>query len=359
MFGGVFGVSLVVIENGPHSSMWPTYDQGDMFLIYKSKPENIHLGDVVVYESATISSRGTLIIHRVVNITIFSTSNGDKYYFRVSGDNPDSNNHIDTYNSTTTLIPYDAIVGKTKLLIPKIGYIRLWMGTYPAVRWTVLLALVGIGLYLILAPDKKEEEKDEETKKETKETEKVVEVDKEKKRAKEVLLIFLNNSWEKTKIYFKELITVKEKRIKFIITISIIVFLIVAIPVIDTIIRSPGVTTEIDNVDLLITKSYTVPIEDIFYLPFTIYFKHDGSWNTQLKCFTVEGIQSGTTLAVMKWYSYYQVEGDNRIGGSLVFHVSEFDFNSTLTIKISYTISFRFGGDFPMVYENDFLPPFF
>ncbi|MHA1954886.1 MAG: S26 family signal peptidase, partial [Candidatus Heimdallarchaeaceae archaeon] len=70
MFGGVLGVSLVVIENGPcpNSSMCPTYDQGDMFLIFKSKPENIQLGDVIVYESATVYSRGTLIIHRVVNI---------------------------------------------------------------------------------------------------------------------------------------------------------------------------------------------------------------------------------------------------------------------------------------------------
>ena len=100
MFGGVFGISLVVIENGPcpNSSMCPVYDQGDMFLIYKSAPENIELGDVIVYESENGFSTGILIIHRVVNITILDNGGVNQYYYRVSGDNKDSNQDIDNFN---------------------------------------------------------------------------------------------------------------------------------------------------------------------------------------------------------------------------------------------------------------------
>ena len=91
MFGGIFGLSLVVIENGPcpNSSMCPTYDKGDMFLINKVAPEKIELGDVIVYES---SFDGKLIIHRVINITI----DGSDYTYRVSGDNYETNDRIDS-----------------------------------------------------------------------------------------------------------------------------------------------------------------------------------------------------------------------------------------------------------------------
>ena len=94
------------------------------------------------------------------------------------------------------------------------------------------------------------------------------------------------------------------------------------------------------------------------YVPFTIYFKHDGSWNQVLKYFTTEGIQNGTVLATSVWLSFYQLEGDRTIGGSLVFVESEFNSSLALTIKITYTIKNRFGPDLiDLEYEETFLPP--
>ena len=94
------------------------------------------------------------------------------------------------------------------------------------------------------------------------------------------------------------------------------------------------------------------------YIPFTIYFKHDGSWNQVLKCFTTEGIQNGSVLATSAWWSFYQVEGDRTLGGSLVFVESEFNSSLALTIKITYTIKHRFGPDLvDLEYEETFLPP--
>ena len=366
MFGGVLGVSLVVIENGPcpNSSMCPTYDQGDMFVIFKSKPENIQLGDVIVYESATVYSRGTLIIHRVVNITVINDAEGAHYYFLVSGDNPSSNSYIDWYDSTTHFIPYEAVLGKTKLIIPKLGYIKLWL-SIPGLVWLryVLIAiLIGLAVYLIFAPDDKDKEKKEEEATSKDEKQEIAEKESleeevEKKTSRFNFKSMLNTLWIKTKTYFKELITVRKKRIKLIISVSAILSLIIFIPVIDTLIRSPGINTGIYGVTLLPADSFTS--EDIIFLPFNIYFKHDGSWNTVVKNFEVFGIQNDTILARMKWNSYIQVEGDNIIGGSLIFDANQFNANISLTISISYVVHKRFGPDIPLVSEDTFDPPFY
>ena len=164
MFGGIFGISLVVIENGPcpNSSMCPVYDQGDMFLIYKSAPENIELGDVIVYESENGFSTGILIIHRVVDITVIEEGGSDQYYYRVSGDNKNSNQEIDHFNSTSSLIPYGNVVGKTVFLIPKIGYLRLWLSDSPVFRYILIGLLVIVAAYLIFVPDKKKEDEEKE-----------------------------------------------------------------------------------------------------------------------------------------------------------------------------------------------------
>jgi len=453
MFGGIFGLSLVVIENGPRSSMWPTYDQGDMFLINRCSPDKIQMGDVIVYESANSFSSGTLIIHRVINITIFEDSTGSHYYYRVSGDNPNTNNNVDFYNVSSTLIPYDAVLGKTIFLIPKIGYIRLWMTNSPAVRYIILAALLIFGLYLIFAPDKEEAKKAKDAVQKDKERDiclfcknkiektedqelgicsncgkqsplceicknpmtsdqSLLQVEKcehifhkdhilewikikgtcpickdrinresmkpwedsvkpEEKQSTEDKIdeefhnlgkgneekkfnfkTFLENQWIKTKKNFIELFTVKSKRIKLIIFVSIILLLIIAIPVIDTLIRYPNLITAIDDVKLLPLKEYED--ESIVFLPFTIYFKHDGSWNKVLKNFEVLGIQNDTILSTMKWYSFYQVEGNQTLGGSLIFNSFEFNINVKLTIEIHYSIHYRFGEDRSMSYQEDF-----
>lgn len=350
MLGGIFGLSLVVIENGPQSSMWPTYDQGDMFLIYKCSPEKIELGDVIVYVSDTPMSRGTLIIHRVVNITKEDIGNGLEYFFRVSGDNPNSNNYADSYDGLTSLIPYEAVVGKTVLLIRKIGYLRLWLADNAAVRYILLAAVILVGAYLILSPDKKKEE-------EKVASEKSDEMQqKEKKEFKVRIKEYSVTKWKNTKKWFIELFTVKKQRIKLIIFCSIILSLVIFIPVIDNLIRTQGITTGIDDISLLSSDYY--PLEGMVYVPFTIYFKHDGSWNQVLKYFTTEGIQNGTVLATSAWWSFYQVEGDRTLGGSLVFVESEFNSSLALTIKITYTIKHRFGPDLvDLEYEETFLPP--
>ena len=363
MFGGILGVSLVVIENGPcpNSSMCPTYDQGDMFLINKADPDKIEIGDVIVYNSDYHFS-DFLIIHRVVNITIISDTNGDHYYYMVSGDNFNSNAYVDWYNSSTKLIPYDAVLGKTKLLIPKVGYIRLWMTDIPAIRYILLGLIIAISLYLILAPDdkKKEEKEEKEESSEETETEKdgIVEGSTEEQRKFNLKLYFIE-WWDKTKKNFKDLFIDKKRRKKVIIYTSIIIGIIIAIPILDTAIRKPGLPTGI--VDLTLGNpsdpaEYFV-LEDVVFLPFTIHFNHDGSWNKVFKEFTIYGIKNDTIIATMKWNSFYQKEGDLRLGGTLIFSTSDYNTTAPLTIEIHFIVHQRFGPETPAIYTETFSTP--
>ncbi len=367
MFGGIFGISLVVIENGPcpNSSMCPVYDQGDMFLLIKSAPEDIELGDVIVYVSEYKRLTGKLIIHRVVNITVVEKGEGIQYYYRVSGDNKDSNQEIDHFNSTSSLIPYGNVVRKTVFLIPKVGYLRLWLSDSPVFRYILIGALIAVAAYLIFVPDKKKEDEEKEGKESKEESaEEKADTsdikdggdDKSPPAKKSLQTVFKEKTivwWEKTKNSFIELFTVKKKRIKLIIYTSIIILIIIAIPILDAIITSPGIETGIDDVDPKGLR-FNYSEEGILYLPMTVHFKHDGSYDAILKSFDIYGIQDGEIIGHMHWYSFYQKEGDLLIGSTLVFNVDEYNSSLLLTIKITYAIYYRFGPDIPGEYEGIF-----
>jgi len=367
MFGGIFGISLVVIENGPcpNSSMCPVYDQGDMFLIYKSAPEDIELGDVIVYESENGFSTGVLIIHRVVNITVIDDGESDQYYYRVSGDNKDSNQEIDHFNSTSSLIPYGNVVGKTVFLIPKVGYLRLWLSDSPVFRYILIGTLIAVAAYLIFVPDKKKEDEEKEGKESKEEpAEEKADTsdikdsgdDKSTPAKKSFQTVFKEKMivwWARNKKSFIELFTVKKKRIKLIIYASVIILIIIAIPILDAIITSPGIESGIDDVDPKGLR-YNFLGEGIVYLPMTVHFKHDGSYDAILKSFDIYGIQNGKIIGHMHWYSFYQKEGDLLIGSTLVFNADEYNNSLLLTIKITYTIYYRFGPDIPGEYEGVF-----
>lgn len=358
MFGGIFGISLVVIENGPcpNSSMCPTYDKGDLFIIYKSNPEDIQVGDVIVYVSNRFTSQGMLIIHRVVNITIIEDSNGKHYYYRVSGDNPNTNSNLDWYNDTSTLIPFEEVQGKTTLMIPKLGYVRLWLTENPGLRYLVIGFLAIIAIYLLFAPDKKKgEEEGEENKSDT------IEATKESKKfslSKDSIKLFFITQWNAFLAGSKSLFTDKRKRIKLIIAVSSILLIIILVPVIDSLIKYPNISTvRIYNLEVGKINEGYLSSEEITFLPFEIYIQHDGSWNKVLKAFEVEGIQEGIVIASMTWNSYYQKEGNFTVGGSFVFSNSFFDKTKNLTISITYQVHLKFGQDYPVAtYEQIFSP---
>ena len=99
---GRLATPLVVVEG---NSMLPTLYSGDLVVIYKPQPQDIRVGDIVVYRSPLT---GRLVIHRVIEINECDGS----YCYITKGDNnlhPDNSPMLALEPSTG--IPYEDVVG--------------------------------------------------------------------------------------------------------------------------------------------------------------------------------------------------------------------------------------------------------
>ena len=114
---------LNVVVSG---SMEPAFYRGDIVLVEKSdffgihefNPEDVKVGDVVVYDAAWFDQP---VIHRIINITEI---NGTKLYV-IKGDN---NNNPDPFYVTSEQIKERVVtVGDNLFILPKIGYLSLWL----------------------------------------------------------------------------------------------------------------------------------------------------------------------------------------------------------------------------------------
>ncbi|MCQ2970653.1 archaean signal peptidase. Serine peptidase. MEROPS family S26B [Methanobrevibacter gottschalkii] len=114
---------LNVVVSG---SMEPAFYRGDIVLVEKADFFGIHefnasdvkVGDVVVYDAAWYNQP---VIHRIINITDI---NGTTMYV-IKGDN---NNAPDPYYVTSSQIKEKVVtVDDNLVVIPKIGYLSLWL----------------------------------------------------------------------------------------------------------------------------------------------------------------------------------------------------------------------------------------
>ncbi len=126
---------LLVVKSG---SMEPTLKVGDVIVIEPASPEDIKVGDVIVFWNPWY---GNLVVHRVVHIT------EEGVYTR-----GDANAGIDPWSP----VPYRSIVGKwTGFKIPYwtgIGYLSLFLSgeIYPPYGMLLLVGLIAINLFFAL-----------------------------------------------------------------------------------------------------------------------------------------------------------------------------------------------------------------
>ena len=114
---------LNVVVSG---SMEPAFYRGDIVMVEKANffgidefnPEEVQVGDVVVYDAAWYDQP---VIHRVINITDI---NGTTMYV-IKGDN---NDHADPYYVKADQIHEKVVtLGDNLVVIPKIGYLSIWL----------------------------------------------------------------------------------------------------------------------------------------------------------------------------------------------------------------------------------------
>lgn len=107
-------------------SMEPVFYRGDIVVVEKTdfleinefKPNDVQVGDIVVYNAKWFPNP---VIHRIINDT---TVNGIKY-FVIKGDNNDA---PDPYLVSQSQITQRVVkIGDQPFIIPKIGYITIWL----------------------------------------------------------------------------------------------------------------------------------------------------------------------------------------------------------------------------------------
>jgi signal peptidase I len=125
-------------------SMSPSMDVGDLVVVAPQSPDDLKVGDVIVFQSPIGNG---LICHRIIAIT----QEDGSLVFHTKGDN---NEDPDPFT-----LQSNSIVGKVQVCIPAMGYVVQWLrGPFG------LLAIIALGAAALLIPEKSEDSKKEITK---------------------------------------------------------------------------------------------------------------------------------------------------------------------------------------------------
>lgn len=100
-------------------TMEPALYRGDIVVVEKN-PDNIQVGDIVVYNATWFQNKA--VIHRVISIK--NDSNGNTL-FKLKGDNNNISDPEPIYRSQ--IISKVVNTENGPYVIPKIGYITLWL----------------------------------------------------------------------------------------------------------------------------------------------------------------------------------------------------------------------------------------
>jgi len=124
LIGIILAQHLNVVVSG---SMEPVFYRGDVVVIEKANflglqevnPETLKVGDIVIYQATWFPEP---VIHRIISIQ--KGSDGKTYYVTKGDNNP----RPDPALVSTEQVQAKVIsIGNQPLVIPKVGYITLWI----------------------------------------------------------------------------------------------------------------------------------------------------------------------------------------------------------------------------------------
>ncbi|MBP2046003.1 signal peptidase I [Methanobacterium aggregans] len=124
IIGIILAQHMNVVVSG---SMEPVFYRGDIVVIEKTdflglqelNANDLKVGDIVVYHATWFNEP---VIHRIIQIN--QTSNGTKY-FVIKGDNNPVPDPAVVYPNQ--IVAKVVTIGKNPLVIPRIGYITIWI----------------------------------------------------------------------------------------------------------------------------------------------------------------------------------------------------------------------------------------
>jgi len=116
LIGIVVAQHMNVVVSG---SMEPVMYRGDIVIVDKN-PSSVQVGDIVVYKATWVNED---VIHRVKEI--YKTSNGSMYLITKGDNNPVADPYPVQYPDQ--VVSKVVSINGQPLIIPKIGYITLWI----------------------------------------------------------------------------------------------------------------------------------------------------------------------------------------------------------------------------------------
>ena len=124
ILGIIMAQHLNVVVSG---SMEPVFYRGDVVLIEKSNflgleeinPNNMNVGDVIIYQANWFPEP---VIHRIIRTG--QTANGKAYYVTKGDNNPQQDPALVSAEQVQAKV---VTLGTQPVVIPKIGYITLWI----------------------------------------------------------------------------------------------------------------------------------------------------------------------------------------------------------------------------------------
>jgi signal peptidase len=124
LVGIILAQHLNVVVSG---SMEPVFYRGDVVVIEKTNlfgiqevnPTDLKVGDIVIYNATWFPEP---VIHRIISIQ--TGSDGQTYYVTKGDNNPKPDPSL---VSTSQIQAKVVSIGNQPLVIPKIGYITLWI----------------------------------------------------------------------------------------------------------------------------------------------------------------------------------------------------------------------------------------
>ncbi len=132
-------------------SMSPNINKGDLLFLQGVNPEDIKVGDVIVYDAYGLwpGAPEDPIVHRVIDIE----EDDGKLYFETKGDN--------NYKKDKEPVPENRVIGKVVGRIPYIGWVKIILTDYGLLFPVIIILSVPLVVSILWDFIKGESEEEE------------------------------------------------------------------------------------------------------------------------------------------------------------------------------------------------------
>lgn len=169
-FNQIAGVILstsrpLVITTG--ISMLPTMQAGDLVIVKGVAPENLEVGDIIIFEQIAISNGSssdgwkigvlpTAIMHRIIDVLRI----GNYTFFQTQGDN--------MLEKDEYLVPESGVLGKAVLIAHKVGIVIFILSRVEVKLFLISLVIFVLFFWPFIKPEKKRDKQKTKNKETTK-----------------------------------------------------------------------------------------------------------------------------------------------------------------------------------------------